>query len=1218
MTLCKIPAVETKASGVSRCAVRCRKDSRMKCWFFILLLVVAPLGATEAPQAPHWAFQPVREPALPAVTRVTWCSTPVDQFILARLESGGSAPAPSADRRTLIRRASFDLTGLPPSAAEIDAFATDPAPDAYPRLIDRLLDSPRYGEHWGRHWLDVVRYADTAGETADYPVPVAWRYRNWVIDAFNSDQPYDEFLREQIAGDILARSGPRERYAARVTATGFLAMSRRFGFDSENYHHLTIQDTLDTLGQSVLGLSLGCARCHAHKFDPISMTDYYGMYGIFESTRYAFPGSEQKQRVRALAPLVPPEESQPLWRAYEDRVAALAAKVERQNLAVPGAILRSLDDFDGDFELQAPAAGGSRGVLVAPWVYDGGIAVTTDAQSPFKNLHPSGRVGVSVPARTNAYRLMQVLHPAHPGQTGGVVHVNLDFALATNDTTAMATHRFWLGTQPEQNGGSGHPVVEIILARDTIALRSGGHFEPLRTLRAGEWHNLQLVVDPGAGVISGSVGVPGDVTAIVPRRLDATWSGRLNQVVFESVITEGGRLPGLRLDNLGVQDSPVPPVSTTSPVFAAAGLSEPDAGSLAGRLRELVGLDGDFELQRDDTPPSVPWGPGPDSVVRIRTNAQSPFRNIYPAGSLGVSLPGGGHYNGFGQTLARKWQAGSTPRIHAAFDFRCSPEGNAVGGTWRYYLGHDPGRSAAVELFIGCTQLFQRDSGEPKVVALLRPGEWYQVRLTLDPGSKTFEGTLSSVSTVPTRFSGTLAPGWDGVIDYTFIDSYGQPNGERPALQVDNFALSETPLPALDAPPVVQTAELHAQRRQQVEQLRQEQARRVLEAEAARRELETLLAEGPFELAYAVSDGTPRNSRLQQRGEPDRPAGEVPRGFLPALGGGLLPADTSGSGRLELAGWLTSPTNPLTARVMVNRIWQYHFGRGLVKTPNDFGIRGQRPSHPELLDYLATQFVRSGWSVKAMHRLIMLSAVYRQRSSGEVVGERAGPHDQPSESGSGEDCPVAPMARTGILRRDHVPAETPGADDFSPFPRRRLGAEETRDAILKVSGELDLTPGRHHPFPAPTGWAFTQHGPFGAVYEHNRRSVYLMTQRIKRHPFLALFDGADPNASTAERRITTVPTQALFFLNDPFVHDNAARMASRVMAVGGDETQAVEVMYRRVLARAPAAGENAGAKEFLSAYRAELLAMGAKNPEAAALAAFIRVLMGSNEFLTVD
>ena len=263
-------AVEHEPSP-SRCGLKQpSRNGALRSGSLTKWLVVALMGwlsgsvRAEQPKVPHWAFQPIRDPALPAVTDIAWCRTALDRFILARLEKDGLRPAPAADRRTLIRRATFDLTGLPPTAEDIDAFVADEAPDAFAKLVDRLLDSPHHGEHWGRHWLDVVRYADTAGETADYPVPVAWRYRNYVIAAFNADKPYDEFLREQIAGDILARHGPRDRYAERVTATGYLALSRRFGFDSENYHHLTIQDTIDTLGQSVLGLTLGCARFLSH------------------------------------------------------------------------------------------------------------------------------------------------------------------------------------------------------------------------------------------------------------------------------------------------------------------------------------------------------------------------------------------------------------------------------------------------------------------------------------------------------------------------------------------------------------------------------------------------------------------------------------------------------------------------------------------------------------------------------------------------------------------------------------------------------------------------------------------------------------------------------------------------------------------------------------------------------------------------------------------
>ena len=237
---------------------------------------------TEA-QRRFWAFQPLRDVAPPPVADGVWPATPIDRFVLAKLESRKLRPSPAAERRTWLRRATFDLTGLPPTPEEVEAFEKDDAPDAFARVVDRLLASPHYGERWGRHWLDVVRYADTAGETADFPAPEAWRYRNYVIAAFNADKPYDDFIREQLAGDLLATSAPPEKYADLIVATGYLAVARRFGFDPSADHYLTIEDTIDTLGKSMLGMTLGCARCHDHKYDPISAADYYGLYGIFDS-----------------------------------------------------------------------------------------------------------------------------------------------------------------------------------------------------------------------------------------------------------------------------------------------------------------------------------------------------------------------------------------------------------------------------------------------------------------------------------------------------------------------------------------------------------------------------------------------------------------------------------------------------------------------------------------------------------------------------------------------------------------------------------------------------------------------------------------------------------------------------------------------------------------------------------------------------------------------
>ncbi|MBN8248240.1 MAG: DUF1553 domain-containing protein [Verrucomicrobia bacterium] len=657
-----------------------------------------------------WSFRPVTSPEPPAVLREEWPASPLDRFILARQEAAGLSPAPDADRRALIRRATYDLTGLPPTPEEIQAFLSDPSPAAWTTVVDRLLDSPQYGERWGRHWLDVVRYADTAGDNSDFPIPQMYRYRNWVIGAFNRDLPYDQFIREQIAGDLLPSGEGPERFD-RLIATGYLANARRFGSRVDDYpQHLTIEDTLDNLGRTFLGLTINCARCHNHKFDPITAEDYYALYGIFDSTRYPWPGIELEQKQRDLVPLVEPS----------------------------------------------------------------GLAAANDAR----------------------------------------------------------------------------------------------------------------------------------------------------------------------------------------------------------KAREI-------EQQR-----------------------------------LGKEL----------QTL--------------------------------------------------------KDS------------------------------------------------------------------------------LKETPKESKAA----------------VEAQIQEAERRVKEHAA-----QPL----PFEMAYAVAE-SPRiaNASVQVKGDPAKPGPVVPRRFLTVLGGAALPPEEAGSGRRQLADWIANPVNPLTARVMVNRIWQHHFGRGLVPTPNDFGRQGKPPTHPELLDWLASRFVASGWSVKSMHRLILNSRTWRQAS-----------------------------VRSAAARE-----QDPNNELLAGFPRRRLDAEALRDTLLSLGGTLDCSPGTAHPFPPESEWKFTQHNPFKAVYDTPRRSVYLMTQRIQRHPFLATFDGADPAASTPARLTSTTPVQALFLLNDPLVHEQARRFAEQSMAAAPDDEARIAAAYARLLGRSPDAGERSAALEHLATVTTRRRAAGATDDKAAreAWQSLVRVWFRLNEFVYLD
>jgi hypothetical protein len=670
----------------------------------VALGVGAAAGAGSQDPREWWAFQPVAAHEVPGGAGAD--ATPqavIDRLILSALESAGMKPPPAASKRTLIRRATFDLTGLPPTPEEVGAFLADESPEAFAKVVDRLLASPTYGERWGRHWLDVVRYADTSGCNGDFPAPEAWRYRNYVIDSFNKDKPYDQFLREQIAGDLLPAKSDEERYE-HIIATGYLPISRRFSSVAEEFH-LTLDDTIDNLGKAVLGLTVSCARCHDHKFDPIPQSDYYALYGIFQSTKYAFPGTEIYRHPQDLVPLVPRQRLEGELRPYLVKMAEL----------------------DGEI-----------------------------------------------------FRLYS--------------------------------------------------------------------------------------------------------------KVEAMDTGK----------------------------------------------------------------------EKDDV----------------------------------------------------------KARVHKLQDER------------------------------------------------------------------------------------------------------------------DRLVKS---LPA-------------------------------------------------FPKAYAASEGTPADAPLLLKGDPKHPGPVVPRGFLQVLGGQKLPPGTTGSGRLQLAGWVTDKSNPLTARVMVNRVWLHHFGRGLVRTPDDFGTRGSPPTHPELLDWLAKRFVDGGWSVKSLHRQVMLSQAYQS----------------------------ACVENADYARRD------PQNTLLWTFNRRRLSAEEVRDAMLFVGGNLDRAPGGPHPFKPEWEWRYTQHNPFVDDFPTDKRSVYLMQQRIRMQPYLGTFNGADTNACTGQRGSDTPPQQALFMLNSEFAHKQAKALAERLSREALTPEARVAQAFLLVLGRPPTVDERREAKEYVSGVEGPLEQAGVAEREKSAWASYLRVLLSSSEFVFVD
>ena len=875
---------------------------------------VYPASIPVVQKGNHWSFQPIRKLPVPRVRGLN----PVDFWL-------GTADAPTADARTLVRRITYDLTGLPPTMGQIDAFLRDCASDstaagqrtAVDCLVDRLLSSPAYGEKWGRKWLDVVRYADTAGENTDRPLHHAWRYRTYVIDSFNRDTPYDQFLREQIAGDLLAAEEPA-RHADWVAATGYLAIARRFGHDIEKDMHLTCEDVIDTVGKSVLGLTLGCARCHNHKYDPISARDYYGWYGIFASTQFAYPGCEPNQKARDMMPLWTAQELAAKRKPFEDELAGIDATLKRINDA-RGEILKTL----------RPLMTNAPGLLASGEFNDGG-----------SQAFPSAGASLQVGVRTGEWLQLTV----HPRANYGA------------DTTILE----W---EIEEVGGAG----------------------------GGKWN---LAADVVADFLEANPHAD-------RRGHPATWCF----------------------------------LDARKPLQF-----------LTDSVRDLDGKAG-LHVWRSGDNPSV-FVNATDQPIKAWTTL--PARTVF---------------------------------AHPASD-------GAVAVAW------------------------------------------------MSP--------ISGTVRIHGRVADGHAGGGDGVA--WRLEHYAQDFGSG----------------------IVQWAALSQELR-----------------EPTKRRADRMAREPIVPVAYAVREGKPADAPLHKRGEPDQPGEIIPRKNLDLLGGEGI-SDAQSSGRRDLARWLTATNNPLTARVMVNRIWQGHFGRGLVATPNDFGTRGAAPVHPELLDWLAATFMEKGWSVKAMHRLILGSAAYQQAAAGS----------------------------TSLLGRSGKDGNAGNVDLMAQgFPRRRLEAEEIRDTLLLLSGELDREPGRAHPFP-PENSNFTQHTPFKAVYDTNKRSVYLMTQRIQKHPFLALFDGPDGNSSSPVRGNSTVPTQALYFLNDPFFHARAEAFARRLLVE--PEDRRVGVAHRLVYQREPCAVELSQAAEFLAAYRTALADLPEKERDQAAWNAYSRTLLAANELLYVD
>lgn len=799
-----------------------------------------PPSAQDA-QTTHWAYRPVVRPTVPAVQAIEWCQNSLDRFILHELEGRGLTPSPPADRRTLLRRASYDLTGLPPTAAEVEAFERDTSPAAWPRVVDRLLASPQYGERWARHWLDVARYADTKGYVFNQEMryPFSYTYRDYVIRAMNADLPYDRFIVEQIAADQLALGDDNRPLAA----LGFLTLGRRF----MNNTHDIIDDRIDVVSRGLMGLTVTCARCHDHKFDPIPTADYYSLYGVFASSQE--PAEE---------PLVGVPEETAAYVQFKQELAARHKAVDdyqhEQHAVLEGQLRSRAGDYLAYLTHERPGA--------------------PPAEEPMLSLNSDDL------RRPVIDRWRQYLK------------------------------------QTAANGQS------VFIAWHALAAIPPAEFAQQAPAAYDRWSSAEQAGQPMNAIIK---------QALVERR--------------PATVMDVARLYG----------------------------------------EVLAGIEKEWSAARKAAPPPE----------RLADAAKEELRQVLYGANSPVTLP---------PELARK--------------------------------------------------LFNREVRDHLTGLQRRVEEW--------------------IATSPASPPRAMA--------------------------------------LVDAP-------------------------------------------APFE------------SYIFVRGNPARHGERVPRRFLDVLSHGQREPFKHGSGRLDLAQAIASRDNPLTARVLVNRVWLHHFSSALVNTPSDFGVRTDPPTHPELLDWLASAFMDEGWSLKRLHRRILLSGTYQQASV-----------ERP-------DCAAVDPENRLLWRMN----------------RRRLDLESMHDSYLAVAGRLDRTfAGR----PVDI-WA----APFSA-----RRGIYAYIDRQDLPGVFRVFDFASPDSSNESRPRTTVPQQALFAMNSPFVIEQVRRVNARPeVANETNGARRVQAVYRILFERQPREDELELARRFLAA--------APSFDEISKLSPwelYVQVLLSANEFMFVD
>ncbi|MEE3372217.1 MAG: DUF1553 domain-containing protein [Planctomycetota bacterium] len=1196
-----------------------------------------------------WSFQPVVKSAVPEVLDRAWSPHPVDRFLLAAMEQRGLTPAEPADRRALLRRLTYVLTGLPPTPAAVDAFLMDESSTAYLTVVGQLLDSPRFGERFARHWMDLVRYCESHGSQGDPALHNAYRYRDYLIRAFNADLPYDQMVREHLAGDLLAtpRWNVEEQFCESAIGPAHLRMVE-LGYlpkDALEDQVKVVDNQIDVYSKAFLGLTVSCARCHNHKFDPISQEDFYALYGIFVSCRpgqIVIDAPDLRAKNRAELTTLKQAIRDGLATAWLESTGAIGARLSEGMRHAVEEMQRVAEDkdlasrFARNQERLAAIEEPARAVVLRNLGAAGRVAGRGSLPSPYArwSFDRDGRDSVGT----------------HHGQLlGGAVvrdgRLILDGVAAHMRTGLLdrdlrsKTLEAWVSLAKLNQGGGGVVGVDTPNGQyfDSIVY---GEINPRHWMAGSE--GFRRTQDPGGPA---EMAQPDElIHVVIAYAKDSSITVYRNGEVYgapyqkgtlrpflkgEARFLFGYRLAGANPPLAGEVDEArvytralTPDQVVTSYRGGPAGISAAEiAAVIDAKQREIfLALRAEESRLRErlkvlGPPTEDPWAV---AFSDARTNTANPLhawsvlmRDGPPESVADWHL----QWN----KLSRFWseelqsrRAFNRSQFKPLWDLRSAQN--------REWFRFGPGladaevlepRNGAFSLEaeggdilqgIQLAGIFSHDISSRHTSVLTSPrfviesnaiyaramGQNSQVRVMIENYPDPFGGggTIVPGTRLKTdelewfRFDTTFRKGAHAYLEFThnprgraffggaqFLTSnHGQMPRET-VVPIVNLLQGEAP-----TSPDELAAHYAARLRLAIDAWRteagSEEETALLDFFLRRDLLPTTVADLPqlrevvdryrqleHEIPVprqvpGVLETTGFDQPLFKRGHHRRPQGKVPRRGLSALGSD--PLQTSSSGRLELAEQTASATNPLTARVMVNRLWQYVFGRGIVGTVDNFGHLGELPTHPELLDHLAARFVEQGWSVKEMLKYLVTSRAFQQSAL-------------PSELAIRTDSTNAFLSHASV---------------------RRLDADAIRDGLLATTGQLNLKmfgPGVHVYYTDKTDGG----GRKGPLDGNGRRSVYLRVRRNTHSRFLETFDAPKPATTRGTRDITNVPAQALTMLNDPFVIEQAKKWAVALIADGATTEQRVRHMFEVALSREPTTAECSLALEYLSELATE-------------------------------